>query len=230
MRTSASRRAVAFLLCALVGLLRPALAQRSSPSRVRDFLSAERRLTPAEVAEIVEAASAEIAGRPFRMRTTPGVQLEFMLDAHGHLHFARATGDPSVLTEYTGRAARYCDDGSLATGELVVEYRYEDGEWATTARVVRPMEPGLALAALLSGDIHLEDAGLTADRQARGFSSPPKPPETQTLFIDVRSALPLRWDVAGDRGERLTRSVEYDRLLDLWPPRGVPIPECIERP
>jgi hypothetical protein len=230
MRTRVRRCTVPFLLCALIVPLRPALAQRSSPSRVREFLSTERRLTPPEVAEVVEAASEYVAGRPFRLTTTPGVGLELMLDAHGRLHFARDPADCCVLTEYTGRAARYCDDGALATGEQVVEYRYEDGEWTATARLVGPMEPGLAFAALLSGRIELEDAGLTFDRRARGFRSPSKQPETQTLFVDVRSALPLRWEAADERGERLSYSIEYDRSLDLWPPRGVPVPECIERP
>jgi hypothetical protein len=229
MRTRVRRCTVTFLLCALIVPLRPALAQRSSPSRVREFLSTERRLTPPEVAEVVEAVSEYLAGLPFRLTTAPGVGLELMLDAHGHLRFARDLADRSVVNEYTGRAARHCDDGALDTGELVVEYRYEDGEWTATARLVGPMEPGLAFAALLSGDIKLEDAGLTADRRARGFRSPSKPPETQTLFVDVRSALPLRWEAADERGERLSYSIEYDRSLDLWPPRGVPVPECIER-
>lgn len=229
MRTRVRRCTVAFLLCALIVPLRPALAQRSSPSRVREFLSTERRLTPPEVAEVVEAASEYVAGRPFRLTTAPGVGLELMLDAHGHLRFARDLADRSVVNEYTGRAARHCDDGALATGELAVEYRYEDGEWTAAARLVGPTEPGLAFAALLSGYIKLEDAGLTADRRARGFRSSSKPPETQTLFVDVRSALPLRWEAADERGERLSYSIEYDSSLDLWPPRGVPVPECIER-
>lgn len=197
---------------------------------MREFLSAERRLTRPEVAEVVEAASEEVAGRPFRLTTRPGVGLELMLDAHGHLRFARDPADRSVLTEYTARVARYCDDGSLAPAELAIEYRHEDGEWTATARLVRPMEPGLALAALLSGEIPLEDAGLTADRRARGFSSPATPPETQTLFVNMRSALPLRWETANERGERVSHTIEYDRLLDLWPPRGLAAPECIERP
>ena len=230
MRTRARRRAFTLMLCALVVPLRPAHAQRSSPARVREFLSAERVLTRPEVAEIVEAASEEIAGRPFFVANTLGVRMEFMLDAHGHLHFARNVADRVVLTEYTARVARYCDDGSLAPGELAVEYRHEDGEWAATARLVQPTEAGLALASLLSGDTHLEDAGLTGDRRARGFSSPAKPPEVQTLFVDVRTTLPLRWETADERGERQTHIIEYERSLDLWPPRGIPTPECVARP
>lgn len=230
MRTRPRRRACALLLCALVVPLPPALAQRSSPARVREFLSAERRLTRPEVAEVVEAASEEIAGRSFFVANTLGVRMEFMLDAHGHLHFARNAADRVVLTEYTGRVARYCDDGSLARDELAVEYRREDGEWTATARLVQPMEPGLAFAALLSGDTHLEDAGLTADRRARGFSSPAKPPEVQTLFVDVRTTLPLRWEMADERGTRQIHTIEYQRSLDLWPPRGIPAPECVARP
>src|SRR5262249_44549573 len=111
MRTPARRRVAALLLCALIVPLRPALAQRRSPARVRDFLFAERPLTRPEVAEVVEAASEEVAGRPFSVANTLGVRrMEFMLDAHGHLHFARSPAD-RVLTEYTARVARYCDDG-----------------------------------------------------------------------------------------------------------------------
>ena len=230
MRTRARQRACAVLLCALVVPLRPALAQRSSPARVRGFLSAERRLTRPEVAEVVEAASEEVAGRPFFVANTLGVRMEFMLDPHGHLRFARDLADRVVLTEYTARVARYCDDGSLASGELAVEYRHEDGEWTAAARLVLPMEPGLALAALLSEDTLLEDAGLTADRRARGFSSPAKPPEVHTLFVDVRTTLPLRWEMADARGERQIHTIEYERSLDLWPPRGIPAPECVVRP
>jgi hypothetical protein len=229
MRTPERRRVAALLLCALIVPLRFALAQRSSPVRVRDFLFAERPLTRPEVAEVVEAASEEVAGRPFSVANTLGERMEFMLDAHGHLRFARNPAD-RVLTEYTARVARYCDDGSLAPHEMAIEYRHEDGEWTATTRLVHPGEPGLALAALLSGETHLEDTGLTADRRARGFSSPARPPDVQTLFIDVRTTLPLRWETADVRGERHIHAIEYERSLDLWPPRGMPTPECVARP
>src|SRR5262245_47740278 len=209
--------------------LRPAVAQRSSPARVRDFLFSERPLTRPEVNEVVEAASEEIAGRPFSVANTLGVRMEFMLDAHGHLHFARNPAD-RVLTEYTGRAARYCDDGSLAPDEMAVEYRHEDGEWTATTRLVHPGEPGLALAALLSGETHLEDTGLTADWRARVFTSPEKPPAVHKLFIDVRTTLPLRWETADERGERQIHAIDYERSLDLWPPPRIPTPECVAKP
>jgi hypothetical protein len=144
------------------------------------------------------------------------------------------------ITEFTGRPARRCD-GSATDGELVIEYRNEDQRgWTAKARTRTPMEFAAPVFDILTGVVAVEDgaAKTIGDRRARAFVAPWKPPAgsqpggplvpnlTQSLWIDVETLLPLRWDVNAPTAPGYGVSFTYE-AIDIRAPVGVVAPECI---
>jgi hypothetical protein len=133
------------------------------------------------------------------------------------------TGELETFTHYTRQAARACD-GSLLSGELVVEYKNSGRGWSVQARTVDVLEPLSPIFATLTGDIALFDSGrgTVAGRQARDLRAAWKPVDVQIeerlpggglsrrgtiqagpipadaaqhLWIDEQTLLPLRWSI-----------------------------------
>lgn len=163
--------------------------------------------------------------------------------------------DVVTVINYTRHAPQHCD-GTPAPGELVVEYDEDPGDrWTVTARQANPAsEPFAPIFAALAGEVSLADAGraIVARRQARGLRATASPPEradretrvetpgaVQTLWIDERSFLPLRWSVstppAGQAASRATATpvdedvfFVYDSSLEVHAPAGVAPPTCLD--
>jgi hypothetical protein len=144
------------------------------------------------------------------------------------------------VTEFTGRPARRCD-GAAADGELVIEYRNENEQgWTAKARTRTPIEFAASVWDMLAGVVAVEDAAMKTigDRQARVFVAPWKPPAgsqpggplvpnlTQSLWIDVETLLPLRWEVNAPTVPGYGVSFTYE-AFDIRAPDGVAAPECI---
>lgn len=161
----------------------------------------------------------------------------------------------TVVMEHTGRPARHCD-GSVEPGEMLADYRLDGSTWRATARPQRPAGYGTgAVFAMLqdSADVTSGERGNILGRSARAFVSPwrpapdphaqppllagdpapnvrgePPPGEdaVQTLWIDMDSLLPLRWE----RSKRGSRLEGYDfryETIDVRTPAGVSRPACI---
>ena len=216
-------------------------AQRSDTKTIQSHLSASAPLQAADIAQLLQAAREQIAYRSLKLSffATGSPGSEILMDSDGRPVFVRSTGGFSVslgpgaqpqnrvdsvtLTYYTRQAARYCN-GSLAPGEIVLDYQNAGGGWTVSARHSTPaFEIFAPIFAALMGEVALEDGGRStiADRPARGLRAPWSPPEireaeqlpgggtaerrlipgpsvagaVQTLWIDEQSFLPLRWSV-----------------------------------
>src|SRR5262245_15844710 len=149
--------------------------------------------------------------------------------------------DVREVTEFTSRPARKCD-GSAVDGELVIEYRNESSRgWTAKARTRSTMEFAASIFAILAGTTRVEDGALKplGDRPARAFvapwtppagsqpGGPPSPNLTQTLWIDVETLMPLRWEVGAADAPGYGVSFTYE-MLDIRAPDGVVAPQCIE--
>jgi len=144
------------------------------------------------------------------------------------------------VTEFTGRPARRCN-GTAAEGELVIEYRNENEQgWTAKARTRTTMEFAASVFDMLTGVVAVEDGAVNTigDRQARAFVAPWKPPAgsqpggprvpnlTQSLWIDVETLLPLRWEVSAPTAPGYGVSFTY-QALDIRAPDGVAAPQCV---
>ena len=169
------------------------------------------------------------------------------LDAAGRTSWVREAG---VLRHYTYRPAEYCGGGLTgpAGGDLVEEYAERPDGWVTAARAATPIEPTPRLFDVLTGDAELVDAGtrIVGGAVVRGIQAPWKavrietptfrtegpdiPDTTQTLWIDVETLLPMRYEIAvniagiGDYGYNM----ELTDGPDLRPPATVKAPGCID--
>jgi len=246
------RQRILATVAALVLVASPSVvAQRSDTRAIRAWLADSAPLQPQQIAEVLQAAREEIAYRTLRLSFSPTRTTgpELLMDSDGRPKFVQtmsgvsgelASGgfatpsrqqpqpethvDVVTLTDYTRQAARYCD-GSLAPGELVIEYRNVGGDWSVSARrSLGRLEQLAPIFDTLTGDVPLSDAGhaTMAGRPARHLTSPwrpqdnlieerlpgggisqsgtiprePVPPDaTEHLWVDEQSMLPLRWSV-----------------------------------
>jgi hypothetical protein len=148
------------------------------------------------------------------------------------------------IVEYTGAAARRCD-GATVPGELVVTYEHQRSTNTWTAHAgTKGQRAGVPVFNpvfdVLTGRAPAvsEETTVTEGRTERGFTAPfSAPPSTygltdptlrasQTLWIDVDSLLPVRWQVTAGGSVTDTRVLTY-KPLGLRPPDGVEPPRCI---
>jgi hypothetical protein len=219
--------------------------------------------TQLEIAQVLTAARAAIAGRTFRLSYQPGGpgpevlmaadgRPRFIQTVSGYTSWSAVTGNSAPtttreyranvqeVTEFTRQAARRCD-GSPITGELVIEYRNENAQgWTAKARTRTVMEVAAPVFDMLTGTTAVKHDGIKTigDRSARALIAPwappagaqaggPLPPNlTQTLWIDVETLLPLRWEVGAPTTPGYGVSFTYE-TLDIRAPDGVAAPQCI---
>jgi hypothetical protein len=180
-------------------------------------------------------------GRPRFVRTVSGYTSWSGASRNGTTTTTREYhANVREVTEFTGRPARRCD-GAAADGELVIEYRNENEQgWTAKARTRTPIEFAASVWDMLAGVVAVEDGAVktSGDRQARTVVAPWKPPAgsqpggslvpnlTQSLWIDVETLLPLRWEVNAPTAPGYGVSFTYE-ALDIRAPDGVVAPECI---
>jgi hypothetical protein len=230
-------------------------AQRSNPAAIQARLRAGTVLAAEEVADLLQATREAVAYKTLTLAVSPtdGAGVDVLMGSDGQPVFTRSRGgftfrnlipvqeshlDAVTITHYTRQAAQHCDDGAFGTGELVVEYVRSGPGWTTAARELKagdalPMFPALA------GEVPLEDAGTgtVGNRQVRGLRAPwnPRgqtPGATQTLWIDERSLLPLRWSVVVPQTASPTDAgmlFLYDSSIDVRAPEGIRAPDCVAR-
>ena len=148
------------------------------------------------------------------------------------------------IVEYTGAAARGCD-GATVPGELVITYEHRRSTNTWTAHAgTKGERAGVPVFNpvfdVLTGRAPAvsEETTVIEGRTERGFTAPfSAPPNTygltdptlqanQTLWIDVDSLLPVRWEVTAGGKVTDTRVLSY-KPLGLRPPDGVEPPRCI---
>ena len=148
------------------------------------------------------------------------------------------------MVEYTGAVARRCD-GATVAGELVItyEHRRSTNTWAARA-VTKGERAGVPIFNpvfdVLTGKAPAvsEETTVIEARTVRRFTAPfsaplntyglvdPTRQASQTLWIDVDSLLPVRWEVMAGGNVTDTRVLNY-KPLSLRPPDGVEPPRCI---
>jgi hypothetical protein len=171
----------------------------------RELLNAARPLTNAEIAIVLAASRNALASKTFRLSYGPSGQGPEILmgptglprlvrtasTVQGGIVYGIPPGSTSAppsqhwteqitrITDYTGEPARRCD-GSLASGEMVIEYEGRGAipVWTVSARArdardigglgVAPVFEMLRGAGSLAGGERREIGG----RQARAFVSP----------------------------------------------------------
>jgi hypothetical protein len=182
-------------------------------------------------------------GRPARMRTVYGISGGSVGGNGTHTEWH---DDFIDLVDYTATAAKRCD-GSPVTGELVITYQHRASTDAWTARAATtavdlnglPSQIGAPIFNILSGTTPVSSDVVreTDGHLARALTAPFSPPgnygsgdsaakPTESLWIDVDSLLPVKWEVM------LEGRVGYELVftyapLDLRPPEGVEAPRCI---
>jgi hypothetical protein len=94
-----------------------------------------RPLGPAEIEQLLDAARLAAGGRAFHLTAERGgFASDIVVERDGHVHYVRSqSASGEVFTEFTGRIARYCD-GTVASGEMVIEYRHTEAGWEAEAR------------------------------------------------------------------------------------------------
>ena len=250
----------------------------------RELLTQERPLTAVEVAAVLNASRAEVAGRTFRLSAgTDGRGLEILTGANGQPKMARvvytveggvvggtAGGSPSEprrwregrvdIIEYSGRPARRCD-GTAEDGEMVIRYTFHSSTDGWTAEAYRrePHEfgpPGVSRAfEMLAGVLpatsgerrqirgrwaravvsplggadaqgRSEPAVITGDPLPNVVVDPVPNEASQSLWIDVASLLPLRWELSQRHMPTYALDFRYESI-DLRPPANVDAPLCV---
>ena len=268
----------AALLVALPALL-------SQPPSPQSLVEAERALTIAENATVLNGSRRALAAKTFRLSSVSGDQgTEVLMGSAGQPKLIRTTSaiiggivsgivpgsstpptetrwreDIVHISEYTGRPARHCD-GSAEQGEMVIDYMLRSAAraWTATARRrdARDGWYGFAPAfEMLRGAMAVTsgERRRLGDRWARAFVAPWAPPPDrsaeapvltgdpmpnvageprpnnaiQSLWIDIESLLPLRFEVS--RRGLLTDGFDFTyEPIDLRPPAGIDVPQCIQ--
>ena len=187
-------------------------------------------------------------GRPHIVRTTGGIEGGIM-SSNGVSMTWHTTVD--AIDDYTGTPARGCD-GTALDGELVVEYRSENHNgWRATARAATGVSPVSRPLVMLSPLPEMESGGMKTfgERKARALVAPwaaprddraqptvvfgdpfpnvrgippPGAEQTQKLWIDVDSLLPLQWETPVDALAFL-----YDPTIAITRPDGITPPACV---
>jgi len=182
-----------------------------------------------------------VDGRPRFVRTVSGYTSWSGITSSGAPSTTREyRADVQEVIEYTRQAARRCD-GSTIGGELVIEYRNENElGWNAKARAHTTMELAAPIFDMLTGATPSRDDGIKklGDRSARALSAPwappagalpggPLPPNLrQTLWIDIETLLPPRWEVGAPTTPGYGMSFTYE-TLDIRAPDGVAAPQCV---
>src|SRR5262249_32920117 len=154
-----------------------------------------------------------------------------------------------TIADYTGRPARRCD-GTPLDGELVVEYRSEDGQgWTAAARTATTHEVLTPIFEMLDGGAamatgHVRTVGWRGARGRPALGSialdstvgnplpgaatgraAAAPPAAQVLWIDVDALRPLRWEVSLPGAPAYALMFTYDRVPTPKIPDGVTAPD-----
>jgi len=198
-------------------------AQGAERSAIQQRLADSRPLGPAEIGQVLAGVRRAAGGTAFRFTAERGgFGAEILFETDGHVRFIRSQVNSTMsFTDYTGRAARYCD-GTFASGELVIEYRQAGAGWTVKTRESSPADLLRPVFDMLVGLKPLRDDGLTSDG-ARALSAGWNPKTTmtrekvtggrgaanagsstfaladpsvsgvETLVIDPMSLLPARW-------------------------------------
>jgi hypothetical protein len=232
--------AIATLACALdTGVA----AQRTYPASVTARLRNAAPLSDDEIAEVLQATRESMAYKSLRLSSSPDGQpgIEHLIGSDGRPLLIRSNagadwrtpaqgagldfkGNVVSLTQYTRRAASHCD-GTLTPDELVVEYRESStapGGWAATAHVRTADDIGGPAFAALTGQVSVQDAGRgqLATRRVRAFTD-----GTQMWWIDEFRLVLVGWSPS--RRAEDARFLVYDPSIDIAPPKGVSVPDCV---
>jgi hypothetical protein len=178
-------------------------------------------------------------GRPRLVQAVSGYTWTASNGASGAATEHHAT--VTEVTEFTRRPAKRCD-GAPDDGELVIEYRSEDDKgWTAKARTRTPIEFATPVFDMLTGGAALASGERKplGGRVARAFTAPwqlpqgatpggPLPPDIhQTLWIDVESLLPLRWELSAATMPAYGLWFTYE-TVQIRAPEGVPAPGCVQ--
>lgn len=232
---------MAFLLFIFIALGQSPTSPDASAqfrTRLRQAIS----LSPQDVSTLAAATRAAVVGKTVRAN---GGAPFMQFDERGRVAWVHE----NLLLHYTYRPATFCGGRppGPAGGDLVEQYRELPTGWVTGARVATPIEPTPKLFDILSSNLPLSDAGIRFIEGVivRGIQAPWKairiqmetvrtegpeiPDTTQTLWVDIDTLLPRRFEIAvniagiGDYG--------YDMQLtdgpDLRPPADVKAPDCV---
>lgn len=230
--------AVACALC----VFRVCRAQDVNTS-ARGIVGEKRALSPAAVAQVMDAILAAMAGQTFKVTPLPvgpALEWEIQMDSRGgprYLRTARGNGQVS-FADYTGRPAKTCSGQPIAE-ELVITYARMPGvPWDVKGRARTDDEPLSDYFALFRFQLESRTVAQIDGREARAFVAPWRvrpgdAPELvaqvkQTLWIDVESLLPLRWEMTREGTPTGYGLIFTHRpSLRLRPPEGVAAPECV---
>lgn len=174
-----------------------AVPRQSAGPRPQDLLTAARPLTATEIATVLSAVRATIAGQTVRVAVAPdGPGPDILFGFDGRPRIIRTTGGieggmvssdgtsttwhtrVEAIDDYTGKPALRCGGGAL-DGELVVEYRNEnDSGWKARARAVKGLLPVARELVMLSPLPEMGSGGMKTfgDRKARALVAPWTPP------------------------------------------------------
>jgi hypothetical protein len=224
-------------------------AQQLDLAAWRTRLGASRPLASSEIDQLLDAARLAAGGRAFHLTAdTGGFSSDIVVERDGHVRYIRShSASGEAFTEFTGRIARYCD-GTVASGEMVIEYRRTEAGWAIEARPSSPADLLRPIFDMLVGLKMLVDAGVTSDggralRAAWNLNATGRSPGgsgaratstfvladptvsgVETLVIDPLSLLPARWEFtfspATPAAKPVTASYRFafDPTLVLAPP------------
>jgi hypothetical protein len=224
-------------------------AQQLDHAAWRARLGESRPLGASEIDQLLDAARLAAGGRAFHLTADRGgFASDIVVERDGHVHYIRSQlANGEAFTEFTGRIARYCD-GTVASGEMVIEYRRTDAGWVVEARPSSPADLLRPVFDMLVGLKPLVDAGVTRDGgraltaawnlNARGRSpggtgaraastfvlADPTISGVERLVIDPLSLLPARWEFTFSSVmppvEAVTASYRFafDPALVLAPP------------
>lgn len=167
-------------------------------------------LSRAEVARLLDASRASIAGKRGRLtsqrdNSDSRTDLEFVVDTNGRLLLLRSSsvvtggtvdgagtrvwnGRQVIITQLTGRPARACD-GRATPGELTIVYRNVGDGWSAAAHAENGRNVATLLFKVLSGDLAVEGGELrqVGDRLVRALTTTWIPPVDQLEQPDYRS-------------------------------------------
>jgi len=213
---------------ALVFAIVVTIAGQAPNPQPQDIVKEARPLQQAEVAAVLGAARAAIAGKTVRLAFAPdgpGPDVLFGSDGRGRIvrtvsgttggiaggDGARSTWHTAVetISEYTRRPARGCD-GAARPGELVIEYSNEnDKGWNVRARTTPDHDIAAPIFEMLSGTVAAASGnlGTFGERKARAIVAPWTPPAA-TITVDA---------IAGDPRPSVTpESVVPRGSQTLW--------------
>jgi hypothetical protein len=227
-------RSHCFAIAAVVLLSASTLTAQKHEFSVQNLINATRQLAPDEVARVLDAVRARMAGKRGRFTTSQDDAagrsgVEFVAGSNGHLLFLRSTGaieggivggdgtsttwtrEYTVITEFSGRPARACD-GSVRPGELILQYYNDGAGWIPSARSDDDRRLPTPVFALLMGNLSVESGELTNidGRSARAFTATRMLPEDMAYGPEYRS---------DDTGRPWTKVAPDERTqlrLSLW--------------